>query len=191
MKTILHSIRSQRLLACTLAYACTLSLLLAGCDVSDRPRAIPAPLRDNLPSKISGKIGNIWGGDNFDFGHDLELHYILVRGLSCPAPHQPYFDQTKEAVRKLTNWKSVDLHITQRDAMMREIADVTFLASNQTGITSTDTLDLATEMIRQGWGRYNSDNGGSMPNAKELIALETAAKEGRLGIWADLESSTP
>jgi endonuclease YncB( thermonuclease family) len=186
MKTIRQSTRTPLLLAC-----CTLALLFTGCDASDSPRAIPAPLRDNFPYSVSGKIGHIWGGDNFDFGHELELHYILVRGLNCPAPGQPFYAQAKKAVRIMTDWKSVDLYITHRDSMMREIADVTFLASNQDGVTSTETLDLATEMIRQGWGRYNREYSDLMPNAKELIALEAAAKESRLGIWADTEPTKP
>ena len=170
-------------------FACLLlagiaSITSQGCDKVMKTRAMPAPLREPVETTLKGRITRIWGGDNFEFISGKETHYLLLRGVDAPDPGEPFYHHSGDETKRLAKFKNTTVHVFERDEVMHEIVDITVPVGKTEGDFESDEFDLATELIKRGWARYN---GKSFDGAERLIEAEASAKERKVGIWAEPE----
>lgn len=161
------------------------ALMQFGCDGPIVKRALPAPPRMEAKVTLEGKIRRFWGGDNFEFGHGLNLHYVLLRGVDSPDPGQPLYHESRSLASKLTRGKTVAVHAVGRDEMMRDIADVIVPVGKTKGDFEGDSFNLGLELIRRGLARYNPE--GFEDADKDLmlrfVRAENEARAAEIGIW--------
>lgn len=168
-----------------LLFVCTAGLLCLGCDGPIVKRALPAPPRADVKVTLQGKIRRFWGGDNFEFSHGLNLHYVLLRGVDSPDPGESLYNESRVFASQLTRSKTVDVQVVGRDEMMREVADVIVFAGKSKGDFEGDPVNLGVELIRCGLARYNpegfSDTDVNLMDT--MTQAENEAKANEVGIW--------
>jgi endonuclease YncB( thermonuclease family) len=164
---------------------CVVALLCLGCDGPIVKRALPAPPRPEIEVTLEGKIRRFWGGDNFEFSHGLNLHYVLLRGVDAPDPGQPWYRESRAMAGKLTRGKTVAVQAVGRDEMMRDIADVIVPVGKTKGDFKGDSFNLGLELIRRGFARYNPEGFKETDAdlAGEFVRAENEAKAAEVGIW--------
>ena len=156
--------------------------LFAGCGNSGAPRSLPAPLRDVDQIQLKGQVFRWWGADNFEFGDQRQLHYIILQGITAPAPGEPYFIESRSATIRLTKNREITIDVVDRDPFMREIAVVTIPREAEEANQAQASLDLGLELLNQGWARFD---GSAIAQAEEYREAEARARNARLGIWAE------
>jgi endonuclease YncB( thermonuclease family) len=118
-----------------------------------------------------GRVVRIYDGDSL-IVHMADGREVEVRlfGIDAPERRQPWSRRSRQALSALVRNRQVRLAPVTEDSYGRTVAVM---------YTLTDGLDVNREMIRQGnawvYRRYTRD--------PDLIALETAAREARLGLW--------
>ena len=172
--------------ACLLLLAGVITIASQGCDKLIEPREMPAPLREPVEGTFTGELTKAWGGDNFEFLSGKETHYLLLRGVDSPDPGEPFYHQSKQTIKQLTNGKQLTVDVFDRDEVMHEIVDIAVPVGNTEGDFDSEEFDLGTELIKRGWARYN---GAEFGEAERLIAAEASAKKRKVGIWADPEET--
>ena len=172
--------------ACLLLAGLT-TVISQGCDEMKR-RALPAPLREPVERTLTGEIIGVRGGDNFEFRHDKETHYLLLRGIDASNLGKPLHQQSKRATINFTRKKTVTVHVFERDEVMREIVDVMVPVGTTKGDFDSEEFDLGLELIKRGLARYNGD---SFSGAERLIEAEASAKKRKVGIWAEPKETPP
>jgi endonuclease YncB( thermonuclease family) len=128
-----------------------------------------------------GRVVRIYDGDSLivQMGDGREVEVRLF-GIDAPERRQPWSGRSRQALSGLVRDRPVRLAPVTQDSYGRTVAVM---------YTLPDGLDVNREMIRQGnawvYRRYTRDT--------DLIALETAAREARLGLWAlpEAERVTP
>ena len=150
-------------------------LLFAGCPDSFMRKSLPAPLRSEEHYTLQGRPRRMWGGDNFEFGNSLELHYIVIRGIDTPKPGQELYGPARSAAWNRIRKRQIRVEVYGKDEMMREIADVY--------VPQKDGADvnLGLELLRLGWGWYD---GNEFELAESYRQAELEAREKKIGIWA-------
>ena len=119
-----------------------------------------------------GRVVRIYDGDSLivQMGDGREVEVRLF-GIDAPERRQPWSRRSRQALSGLVRDRQVRLAPVTQDSYGRTVAVM---------YTLPDGLDVNREMIRQGnawvYRRYTRDT--------DLIALETAAREARLGLWA-------
>jgi endonuclease YncB( thermonuclease family) len=149
-----------------------------GCRDSIESKSLPAPIRDEVEYNLIGRIHRVWSADNFEFGDQQELHFILVRGVDCPKLGQAFHSQSRRAARALTNGKDVRIEVVGRDELMTEIADV--FVSNEDNSTQDET-NVGLELIKRGLGWYD---GNEFEGADVYRLAQEEAKAQKIGLWS-------
>ena len=165
-----------------LLVCCLVGLLLAGgCEESVSKKSLPAPLRDEASYTIEdGRVRRLWGGDNFEYGREQELHYIVLRGVDTPKPGQPYFALARNQAHRMMRRAKVRVEVVGLDELKREIADV-FAESKNPNDTAGEQ-NVALEVLRTGFGWYD---GTEFEGAEDYRKAEQSAREQRIGLWED------
>ena len=160
-----------------LGTAITLGIgFFVGCGPSQK--SLPAPLRDPVEQTLEGRVRRIWGGDNFEFGEALELHYILIRGVDSPKPGQKYYKESRDFFTKSVRGQTTRIEIVARDELMREFADVYVLPKKEGDVKK----DMGLELIKSGLGWYD---GMKFDNAEAYRLAEAEAREKKIGLWVE------
>jgi len=129
--------------------------------------------------KEKWNVQSIKDGDTIILRNGEEVRYI---GIDTPEKSQPYFEEAKEANRKLVEGKKVTLEydIEKRDDYFRLLAYIWIVADRAKG---GDNLLVNAELIKQGLACVYSHR----PNLKYrdyLISLQKGAREKKIGIWS-------
>ena len=166
-------------------------LVSLGCNQSMARRSLPAPLRDPVEVTLRGRVGRVWGGDNFEFGDYSELHYVLVRGIHSPAPGEPYFEDARQATFELTRGRRVIVEVQDRDIMMREVATINVPLKKgkpeseawndgPTAPNEEEYFDLGHRLIEMGWAEFD---GTVFEQTQRYQDAEKKAKANGVGMW--------
>lgn len=134
---------------------------------------------------MEGRVRRIWGGDNFEFGTSEELHYLVLRGVSCPKPGQDFYTESTRCLSAMTRGKPVRIEVFDRDEMMREVADVTVFTDKP---APKDRVDVSLRLIELGMGWYN---GTEFEKAAAYQAAEKIAREEKVGLWSQPDPIPP
>lgn len=151
-----------------------------GCTDPVNKKAMPAPLSEEKNYSLTGRVRLLWGGDNFEFGRTEQLRLVLIRGVDTPKEGQPFFLIARSVGYQLMIRNKVRIEVVDRDELKCEIADV-FVVNEDPADIAGD-LNVGLELIRRGLGWYD---GTEFELAEEYREAEAAAREQRLGLWAD------
>ncbi len=155
-------------------FAFFLLVVSAGCRQSVNRWALPAPAREQDEARFVGKICRVWGGDNFEFGGVESRHYVLLAGVTCPAPGEPGYWKSRSNVFRIVRGQEITVDVIRRDEFMREIAFVTVLDE------SGREFDLGEKLIRLGWGKWD---GTEVAKAEAYRIAQQSAQQAGLGLW--------
>ena len=155
---------------------------LGGCRL-DKNSSTPAPILKQPPYSYEGRIGRVWGGDNFEVVHQGKLHYAYIRGIDTPEAGQPFFHEAEDKLKQLGRKRRAIINVVGRDALKREICDVTIRDPGD-----GKTYDLALELVRSGlaWHDLNEE-----PWAKRFQEAEAQARQEKIGIWSQANPTPP
>ena len=164
-----------------------LAISLCGCDESPfgNHRQYPAPVRYDFPYELNGMPQGIWGGDHFQFRQNDRLHYIVIEGLHCPDPGEPFYNEARNQLIQLINFNATRIEVIKRDSQTREIGFVFVKRADieeplRDRLSDQPELDVALEMIRLGWGEYD---GADIEQAESYRIAEEEAKKEKRGQW--------
>ena len=126
----------------------------------------------------TGPVISILDGDTIEVLHGQRPDRIRLSGIDCPEKGQPYGKRAKQAASELVYKKEVMLQTYGLDKYGRTIADV-FLP---------DGTNVNHTLVKAGWCWWYRKYA---PLDTELERLEKEAREGRKGLWADLQPVPP
>ena len=125
---------------------------------------------------LEGRVVKIADGDTLTMVVDGQQERIRLSDIDTPERKQPFGMRAKQALAEMTFGKNISVFTTTRDRYGRVIGHVT-----------AEGVDVNAELIRLGYAwvyrRYSDD--------AELIRLEEAARNERLGLWADSDPIPP
>ena len=160
-------------------------LLLAvfvGCNGEDHS-SVPVSIQASPPYSYSGRIGRIWGGDNFEVVDNGRLHYAFIRGIDTPEPGQAYYDEGKSMLRQFARHRKTTVNVLERDDWKREVSDVQ-ISDPESG----EQIDPALELLRLGLAWFDQSDG---PYAESYLEAETLARKEKIGIWSQPDPVPP
>ncbi len=162
-------------------------LFFLGCDgkagIGVGNRIVPVPPSQIAPFSYQGKIGRIWGGDNFEVVHDNKVHFVYLRGIDSPAPGQFGRDLAEAKTSSLAKGKTVTVNVIEHDAWMCEVSDVMIPGENP-----DQPIDLGQALLAAGLAWFDNSSG---PYSENYRAAQAQAREKRIGIWSQKNPTPP
>ncbi len=153
---------------------------VAGCGQSGK--AIPAGLREVGPATLKGKLSRAWGGDNFEFGQQQQLHYFFMTGIDCPELGQPFGEEARRYLIDTYCDRELEMEVLQYDELKREIGHA--WATNQEG----GRVNLAIDLLSRGYGWYD---GNEFEGAEQYRAAMEIARTKKIGLWSQPNPTPP
>ena len=129
-------------------------------------------------SEITGSVVSVIDGDTIEVLHNDKAERIRLSGIDCPEKGQAYGKRAKQAASDLVFGKEVTIRTHGHDKYKRTIGDVLL----------PDGMNLNQELVKQGWCWWYRKYA---PGDTVLEGLETEAREGRKGLWADPQPVPP
>ena len=129
-------------------------------------------------SEITGSVVSVIDGDTIEVLHNNKAERIRLSGIDCPEKGQAYGKRAKQAASDLVFGKEVTIRTHGHDKYTRTIGDVLL----------PDGMNLNQELVKQGWCWWYRKYA---PGDTVLEGLETEAREGRKGLWADPQPGPP
>jgi endonuclease YncB( thermonuclease family) len=120
---------------------------------------------------FTGEVVRVIDGDRIDVLHDGRPERIRLAGINAPKRGQPFGNEAKQVTSALAFHKGVTVQVRGRDSYGRILGQVVL----------PDGTILNHELVRQGlaWQYRQSSQDGM------LAAMEAAARQSKLGLWAD------
>lgn len=137
------------------------------------PGALATEASRNAAS-FAGNVVRVFDGDSLVLRTAHGNVEVRLADVDAPEKGQPYADNARKALTGLVNGREVRVEVVDVDLYRRKVARVHRVA---------DGLDINAEVVRRGhawvYRRYVRD--------QSLFGLEQAAKDKRLGLWAQAE----
>jgi len=149
--------------------------LVAGCD-SAKHASVPVSIETKPPYSYQGRVGRIWGGDNFEVVDNGKLHYAFIRGIDCPEPGQPFYDEAKQKLRDVCAYRVAKVEVVDRDQWKREVCELTAMDASTGEVT-----ELALELLKSGLAWFDQSD---VPRSEAYRQAELDAREKKIGIWS-------
>ncbi len=127
---------------------------------------------------FSGHVVAIIDGDTIEVLHNTHPERVRLSGIDCPEKGQAYGQQAKQAASALVFGKDVILQTHGKDKYGRTLGDVFLL----------DGTNVNHTLVKDGWCWWYRKYA---PGDTVLEGLETEARKGRKGLWADLRPVPP
>jgi micrococcal nuclease len=143
-----------------------LALLLAG---------LPSVAAGATPA-FRAKVIGVADGDTITVLHDRRPEKVRLQGIDSPEKGQPFGERARQFTSRLAYGHEVTVHAVDRDRYGRTVADIVL----------PDGRSLNHEIVRAGYAwawRYSRD--------QSLATLEAAARQARVGLWADPHAQAP
>ncbi len=125
-----------------------------------------------MAGEFTGQVVGVLEGDTIEVLHNKRPERIRLSGIDCPEQRQPFGEKAKQAASALVFGKDVTLHTHGKDKDRRTLANV-FLS---------DGSNVNHELVKGGWCWWYPKNA---PMDREMKRLESAARTGKRGLWAD------
>ncbi|MBK8277067.1 MAG: thermonuclease family protein [Nitrospira sp.] len=129
-------------------------------------------------ANFSGPVVSVLDGDTLEVLHNQHPERIRLSGIDCPEKKQAFGQRAKQAASALAFGKEVTVQTHGHDKYRRTIGEVTL----------PDGMNLNQELVKQGWCWWYRKYA---PRDTVLEQLETDAREGRKGLWADPQPVPP
>ncbi len=170
-------------MAMTLAVLLVIYVIVGRDDhLLTRATAIPAGLRSEEAGELVGRMGRVWGGDNFEFGDANALHYFFITGVDCPEPGQSFHVEANQFLIKNYQDKILNLTIDGYDDLKREFGHAIHI-DEKGGQT-----DIGLELVRHGMAWYD---GGKFEGCRTYQEAFRKAQKEQIGLWADPDPVPP
>ena len=127
---------------------------------------------------FSGPVVGVIDGDTLEVLHNQHPERIRLSGIDCPEKKQAFGQRAKQAASALAFGKDVTIQTHGHDKYTRTIGDVIL----------PDGMNLNQQLVKQGWCWWYRKYA---PKDTVLEQLETDAREGRKGLWADPQPVPP
>jgi endonuclease YncB( thermonuclease family) len=128
--------------------------------------------------RLTGPVVSILDGDTIEVLHNNHPERIRLSGIDCPEKGQAYGNNAKQTASELAFGKQVTIQTHGHDKYKRTLADVLL----------PDGTNLNQELVKQGWWWWYRKYA---PGDTVLEGLEKAAREARIGLWADPQPVPP
>jgi micrococcal nuclease len=156
-----------------------LSLLIAAYLVVVYDGRPVKPVRSIRPSiahgELQGRVIHITDGDTLSILSGKETIKIRLEGIDAPETRQAFGSKATAALKQLVAAKNVVIHTTGRDQYQRTLGTV-FLSG----------MNVNAKLVADGWAwRYKYSND------QNLARLESIARSGGFGLWADKRPIPP
>lgn len=126
---------------------------------------------------VSGRVVHVGDGDTLTIQlPDGERQRVRLAWIDAPESDQAYGEQAKEALDRKVYRREVTVQLVDRDQYGRIV-----------GLVRLGDRDINSEMVAEGWAW----NYRHYSHSRELAALEQAARDKRLGLWADEHPMPP
>lgn len=158
------------------------AIFIVGCESPDHA-AVPVSIQQQPPFSYEGRIGRIWGGDNFEIVDGKELHYVFIRGIDCPEPGQAFHVEAKTKLRELCRQKTAIINVVGRDVWKREECDM-----SAKDMSNGESVEPAIELLQAGLAWFDKSEG---PWAERFELAEAEAREKKIGIWSQSNPVPP
>ena len=125
---------------------------------------------------FAGKVVSVADGDTITILVEREQIKVRLIEIDAPEKAQAFGNKSKQALADMVFGKEVQVEERGKDRYKRTLGRVV-----------VNGLDANAEMVRQGYAwvyRKYSKN-------PDLLRLESAAREAKLGLWADPEPVPP
>ena len=126
---------------------------------------------------FTAQVISVHDGDSLTVNHADRKIKIRLQGIDCPELGQAFGKKAKEAAVRLVKGKTVAVKPVGKDKYGRTLANVVL----------KDSRSLNQELVRLGYAwwlrKYSKD--------QTLGKLETKARKGRLGLWAQEKPVPP
>ena len=132
----------------------------------------------SFASDFTGPVVSVLEGDTLEVLHNQHPERIRLSGVDCPEKRQAFGQKAKHAASDLAFGKDVTVQTHGHDKYTRTIGDVIL----------PDGMNLNQELVKQGWCWWYRKYA---PGDTVLKGLEREAREGRKGLWADLQPVPP
>jgi micrococcal nuclease len=130
----------------------------------------------SYPFSLEGMVVSVTDGDTIKLLRDNKQYRIRLNGIDAPEMGQAYGMKAKEALASLVAGKQVEVVVRDTDRYGRYVGDVI-----------VDGKSANAELVAVGFAwhylEYSKDD--------TLAALEKAAREKKLGLWADAHPVPP
>ena len=126
----------------------------------------------------TGRVVGVLDGDTIEVLHNQHPERIRLSGIDCPEKRQAFGQRAKQAASELVYGREVTIQTHGKDKYKRTIGDVIL----------QDGMSLNQELVKQGWCWWYRKYA---PGNTVLERLETEAREGRKGLWADPQPVPP
>ena len=125
-----------------------------------------------LAGEFTGQVVGVLDGDTIEVLHNKRPERIRLSGIDCPEQHQPFGQKAKHVASTLVFGREVTLHMHGKGKDRRALADV-FLS---------DGTNVNKMLVAGGWCWWYPKHAS---NGRELKRLESEARIGKRGLWAD------
>ena len=125
-----------------------------------------------MAGEFTGQVVGVLEGDTIEVLHNKRPERIRLSGIDCPEQRQPFGEKAKQAASAFVFGKDVTLHMHGKDKDGRTLATV-FLS---------DGTNVNHGLVKEGWCWWYPKYG---PIDRELKRLESEARTGKRGLWAD------
>ena len=125
-----------------------------------------------IAGEFTGQVVGVLDGDTIEVLHNKRPERIRLSGIDCPEQRQPFGEKAKQAASALVFGKDVTLRTHGKDKDGRTLANV-FLS---------DGTHINKVLVAKGWCWWYPKNA---PMDREMKRLESVARTGKLGLWAD------
>lgn len=127
---------------------------------------------------LTGKVIAITDGDTFKLlTQDSTQIKVRVANIDCPEKKQPFYQKAKQFTSEAIFSKNVTIKVLKKDRYRRFVAQVIY----------NDSLELGHQLVKHGYAwhfvKYSKDS--------QLTALESQAREMKLGLWSDPNAMSP
>lgn len=124
---------------------------------------------------VTGYVISVLDGDTIKLDTQGNVR-IRLAGIDAPEKSQPYGLESKNYLASLIGSRTVTVIISDTDRYGRYIGTIIY-----------DGMDINAEMLRAGYAWHYKHYSRS----PEYASLEKAAREQRLGLWADDNPTAP
>lgn len=124
---------------------------------------------------VRGKVVSVVDGNTLEvISTEEETYRIVLAGIDCPEPGQPYAEEAKRFLENAILRKSIDVKLLGKDRWGNYLGEI---------ITE---VEVSAELVKRGLAWCNEKNA-----PESLKALEEQAREQRIGLWQEENPTAP
>lgn len=124
---------------------------------------------------VRGKVISVVDGNTVEVvSAEDEMYRIVLAGIDCPDPGQPYAEEAKKFLEEALLRKLIDVKLVGKDRW-----------GNYLGEIMTE-VEVSAELVKRGLAWCHEKNA-----PESLKALEQQAREQRIGLWQEENPTAP